>query len=144
MKIKYEYFNFVLLPLILFFTYSEDLSETKKVWADPVIVTVDVNDMPANIEYNPSNEDIYIINVGSGDISVIDGDTNAVVTTIDVGDSPRVIEYNPSNGDVYVTNQGSGDVSVIDSDTNSVVTTIDVGQGPVDVLNTIQVMGTYM
>lgn len=78
-----------------------------------VIVTLNVGDSPRALEYNPSNEYIYVANFNSGDVSIIDSSTNDVVDTVDVGVDPVSLEYNPSNEYIYVANQGSSDVSVI-------------------------------
>ena len=39
---------------------------------------------------------MYVANLGSGTVSVID-QNNDVVDTVTVGDFPRAIAYNPSN-----------------------------------------------
>ena len=57
---------------------------------------------PNDLEYNPSNKYVYVANLDSHDVSVINGNTNAVINTIDVGDYPHDLEYNPSNGFIYV------------------------------------------
>ena len=73
---------------------------------------------------------MYVININSGDISVIDSSTNTVNTTENVYSSPMALEFNPSNNNIYVANQGSNSISVIDSSTNSVVATVNVGNSP--------------
>ena len=52
-------------------------------------VTIDVGDRPRALEYNPSNEDVYVSNTGSGDVSVI-GEIELIVNagpdqTVDSG-----------------------------------------------------------
>lgn len=54
-------------------------------------------DVRLNLEYNPSNKNIYVANFNSGEVSVIDRSTNTVTTTLDVGDSPIAMEYHQSN-----------------------------------------------
>jgi YVTN family beta-propeller protein len=71
-----------------------------------------------------------VANTGSGDVSVIDGSTNAVAKPIPVGNGPTALEYNPSNGKIYVANRDSPSVSVIDSSTNAVIGTIGAGGSP--------------
>jgi YVTN family beta-propeller protein len=97
-----------------------------------VVDTIAVDDGPFALEYNPSNEYIYVGHFSSNVVSVIDSATNSVVSTLNVGVGPSHLEYNPSNDDMYVTNFESGTVSVIDSSTNTVVDTIDVGESPGD------------
>ena len=117
-------------------TLSPVFLNTGKVWAQSTVITINVGESPQNMKYNPSNGNIYVSNSDSGDISVIDSDTNKVIHTIDAGDSPQGLEYNPSNGNIYVASisnsDGSGKVFVIDSDTNKVIHTIDAGDSPQD------------
>ncbi len=84
--------------------------------------------------FNPSNDNVYVSNYRSNDVSVIDSSTNAVVATVDVGSQPMYLVFNPSNDNVYVSNYRSNDVSVIDSSTNAVVATVDVGSQPRDIV----------
>ena len=65
------------------------------------------------LEFNPSNNNIYVANQGSNSISVIDDSANAVVATVNVGNSPRALEFNPSNNNMYVVNFGLIEISVI-------------------------------
>jgi YVTN family beta-propeller protein len=75
------------------------------------------------VKYTPSNENIYVINSYSDDVSVIDSSTNTVVDTINVGMKPYDIEFNPSNNNIYIANMDSNTVSVVDSSSNTVVGT---------------------
>ena len=80
------------------------------------------------MEYNPSNEDLYVANSGSNTVSVLDSSTNMVIDTLDVGLTPFTIEYIPNNEDVYLGVGRDGDfgepiegyVVVVDSSTNNV------------------------
>ena len=89
-----------------------------------MIHTIGVGDNLQNLEYNPSNGNIYATAIsnsdGSGKVFVIDSDTDEVIHTIGVGDDPQDIKYNPSNGNIYVTNENSDNVSLITTnETNS-------------------------
>ena len=95
------------------------------------IDNITVGAHPFGIAYDSSNGYVYVINYGSGDVSVINK-TNKVIDTIRVATSPYGVAYDPSNGYVYVTNAGSGDVSVINK-TNKVFDTIKVATDPYDV-----------
>ena len=104
----------------------------REVWADSVIATIPVGDLPVLIAFNPDNGDMYVANHDSDTVSVIDGQTNTVIgSPIPVGDDPFEIAFNPDNGDMYVTNHNSDTVSVIDGQTNTVIgSPIPVGDGP--------------
>jgi YVTN family beta-propeller protein len=123
-----------LLFVILLSTLSvvSVLPKLESVWADSLIATLEVGQTPLGIQYNPSNDDIYVGNRDSDSVSVIDSSTNTVIDTIQVGDSPRDYSpiFNPSNNDMYVANKHSHDVSVIDSSTNTVIDPISVGLSP--------------
>ncbi len=77
-----------------------------------MVKTINVGHQPLALEYNPSNENIYVGNENSGDVSIIKSSSNTVVDTIDVG-MPVALEYNPSNNDIYVANLFRNTVSVI-------------------------------
>ncbi len=75
---------------------------------------------------------LYVANVNSSSVSVIDTATNTVVATIPVGLFPFGVAVTPDGKHVYVTNNngGSGNVSVIATATNTKVAAIPVGHGP--------------
>jgi YVTN family beta-propeller protein len=80
----------------------------------------------------PEAGDIYVANLGSGTVSVINPATNTVVATLPVGSEPNLLAVSPAGpeaGDVYVPNAGSGTASVINPATNTVTATINVGGG---------------
>lgn len=51
--------------------------------------------------------DVYVSNERSGDVTVIDGTTDAVVATFPVGKRPRGIHAAPAGGRIFVTLTGS-------------------------------------
>ena len=79
-----------------------------------VISTVSVGGAPYAVAFDPLNGDLYVVNNGEDNVSVIDGTTNTVIATIGVGGSPTDVLFDPANGDVYVSNHGDNSVSVID------------------------------
>jgi YVTN family beta-propeller protein len=105
--------------LILTSTYPGVFLGLEWVWASNVISTVDVGQRPSVLAFNPSNDNIYVANTNSNDVSVIESSTNAVISTVEVGDGPSVLAFNPSNDNIYVTNPVSDDVSVIQRTTSS-------------------------
>ena len=111
-KSRYRFFSILFVTLGFSYAYS-GVSGFESAWSDSVVVTVNVGIRPMALEFNPSNNNIYVANQGSNSISVIDSLTNTVVATVKVGNSPRALEFNPSNNNIYVANQGSNDISVI-------------------------------
>ena len=50
----------------------------RKAWADSVIATIPVAS-PLHLAFNPENGDIYVTNLDSDTVFVIDGQTNTVI-----------------------------------------------------------------
>ena len=73
---------------------------------------------------------VYVANLGSNTVSIIDTDTKTVVATVNVGKSPYGVAVTPGWNGVYVTNDKDNTVSVIDVDTNKVKATVSVGDLP--------------
>lgn len=76
---------------------------------------------------------VYVANLGSDDVSVLDAAANALATTLPAGDDPNGVAVSPDGTRVYVTNFLSGNLTMIDSSSNAVVATVPVGDGPVGV-----------
>ena len=102
--------------MILTSTYPGVFLGLEWVWAsNTVISTVDVGDGPSALAFNPSNNNIYVANAYSNNVSVIESSSNTVISTVDVGERPSALAFNPSNNNIYVTNLVSDDVSVIET-----------------------------
>ena len=84
---------------------------------------ISVGNSPVGIAVNPSSNWIYVANINSGTVSVMDGITNKVTDTITVGKAPYGVAVNPVTNKVYVTNIQSNSISVIDGKTNKVTGT---------------------
>ena len=100
---------------------------------------------PLGIQYNPSNDDIYVVNRDSDTVSVIDSTTNTVIDTINVGQNPQDLEFNSGNNNMYVTDLSSNAVSVISTTVSSqpeILKSIqhlinNITKNPLDVTNSI-------
>jgi YVTN family beta-propeller protein len=70
----------------------------------------------------------YVVNNGSGTVSVVDTATNAVTATIPVGAGPRAVAVNRAGTRAYVSHAYGGSlfVSVIDTLTNAIVAAVPV------------------
>ncbi|MCI4336056.1 MAG: YncE family protein [Thermoplasmata archaeon] len=73
--------------------------------------------------------ELYVSNVQTGNVSVIQTANNTVVATIPVGTLPQMGCLDPTDGDLYVSNFFSGNVSVISTATNRVVASINTTLG---------------
>ena len=85
---------------------------------------------PTGIAANPTKDEVYAVNTGSGTISVIDAEKNRVVATIPVHRKPYFIDVNAAGTRAYVANSGSNNVSVINLDKRREIRVIGVGEGP--------------
>ena len=96
--------------------------------AQNVTATVAAGTTPNAIAINPTSNKIYVVNTGSGNVSVIDGNTNSV-STIGAGTNPTALAINSITNRIYVTNSSSNNVTVINGATNA-TTTVNVGTLP--------------
>jgi len=97
------------------------------------ISTIGVGSHPFDIAVNPTTNKIYINNIFSDTVSVIDGSNNTIDATIKVGVEPKGIAVNPITNTIYVTSQVDNTVSVIDGSDNTVIDIINVDKSPQDV-----------
>ena len=79
---------------------------------------------------SPNGLKVYVANMDSNTVSVIDTATNTVSATVTVGSGPVGVAVSPNGLKVYVANWGSNTVSVINTATNAVTTTVGVGDAP--------------
>jgi YVTN family beta-propeller protein len=85
---------------------------------------------PVAVAVNPDTNRIYVANLMSGSVSVIDGASNTVSASVAVGIYPLSVAVDPYTNRIYVANANSGSVSIIDGDTNTVLGDIAVGDYP--------------
>ena len=90
------------------------------IYGQGVVATVAAGYFPAAIAVNSATNKIYAANAISGDVTVIDGGTNATVT-VSAGISPRAVAVNAVTNNIYVANAGSNDVTVINGFTNKAI-----------------------
>ena len=99
-------------------------------YSQTVVATVPAGLSPYAVAVNPATNKIYVPNLGSDSVTVIDGATNNTAT-VQVGVRPVAAAVNPVTNKIYVVNYFSATVSVIDGATNN-TTTVTVGPGPTD------------
>jgi YVTN family beta-propeller protein len=104
--------------------------------ASTVVGTIKVGTDPADIAFDPANNEMLIANTGSftsltspGSVTYVNAKTNVVIGSVSVGKAPQGLAYDPYNLDVYVANEGSSSLSVINP-FNKVVATISTGLEP--------------
>lgn len=98
---------------------------------DLSIVDRPVN-LPFDLTFSPDGQRLYVVNLGSGDVSVIDLATQRRVAHVEVGDGPRGIVLTPDGRKAYVANSFSDDVSVIDLASHQEIKRIRVTASPLN------------
>lgn len=83
------------------------------------VMSLDVGQMPVQIDIHPNGDMAYVSNHLSHDVSVIDLDKMEVVQTIAVGINPYGLVVSPNGDLLLVANTTSEDVLFIDVDPNS-------------------------
>jgi YVTN family beta-propeller protein len=85
-----------------------------------------------SIAVNELTNKIYIMNLQSGIVSVIDSNSGSAVKNIRVGTKPSSLVVDGFNNRIYVGNQGSHTVSLIDGYNDSKISSILIG-GPISI-----------
>jgi YVTN family beta-propeller protein len=99
--------------------------------ANTKVAEVPVGKEPWCVAITPDDEKVYVTNMASGTVSVIDAHTRAQIDTIKVGTEPFGCALTPDGKRLYVANQSSGTVSVINTQNDRVLRTIqNVGEKP--------------
>jgi len=80
--------------------------------------------------YDPYNQELYITNYFSDNVTVINAFSNISVANISVGQEPLGITYVPYNHDMYVNNYATNNISIISSVNNTVVANISLPGNP--------------
>ena len=96
--------------------------------ADWVTATVAAGTNPYAVAVNPVTNKVYVANIYSNNVTVIDGATNAT-TTVATDSEPHAVAVNPATNKIYVANFNNASVTVIDGTTND-TTTVPAGTGP--------------
>ncbi|MFM8350910.1 MAG: fibronectin type III domain-containing protein, partial [Actinomycetales bacterium] len=92
--------------------------------------TIPVEFQIAGVAVNDQDDTVYVTNIGSNSVAVINGRTGTVDDTITVGNNPYGVAVNQGDDTVSVTNLADSSVSVINGRTRTVDATIAVGDGP--------------
>ena len=84
---------------------------------------------PRSIAITPNNQKVYVTNMVSGTVTVINASTKTGVKVIPVGAEPFGCALTPDGSKLYVANFSSDTVSVINTTTDQVTKTIPVPVG---------------
>lgn len=96
-----------------------------------------VGQNPVAVAANPARNEIYVINSGpangTGSLSVIDAEKNAVAGAIPLHKQPVAVDVDAKGERAYVANSGSNSVSVIDLKDHLEIAALAAGEGPAGV-----------
>ena len=100
-----------------------------------ILANIKVQRNPSAVVVNPDTDIIYVANLGSDSVSVIDKNYQVIEGGVVVGLAPRYMAIDPVSDRIYVANSDSNTVSVIDGkSSNDVIQTISLekhlGQTP--------------
>ena len=93
--------------------------------AQVVGATIAAGTTPTAVAVNPLKNKIYVANYDSGDVTIIDGNTNTT-KTVATGARASWVAVNPETGTAYVGNVTTGTTSLIDGTTDTVYKTLNV------------------
>src|SRR5688572_16861107 len=103
-----------------------------------VVDTVRVEGHPVGVAVNTVTNRIYVANLLSNTVSVIDGASHVLITTIPVSSTPFSVGVNPNTNFIYVGQSGNSRlVTIINGANNTVVTTLPTD--PFQELNAVAV-----
>jgi YVTN family beta-propeller protein len=89
------------------------------------------NEIAIGIANDNKTERVYVTNIDSNSVSVIDGITNLLKKIVPVGQKPNDIIFNEKTRELYVSNSLSNTLSVINTKTEKVEYTINsTGKNP--------------
>lgn len=88
---------------------------------------------PVAIAFNPVNGQLYVANLVSDNLSVIDAEALTSIPTLPTGQDPIGVGINPVNGDIYVANSLDNSITVYDSANVLITTILAVGQYPTSI-----------
>ncbi len=79
---------------------------------------------PFSLDLNPATNKIYVTGYNGGNVTVINGLTNAVIKTLPTGGTPSSIAVNVVTNKIYVANFNGNNVTIIDGSTDTVLKTV--------------------
>ena len=82
-----------------------------------------------HIDASPEGSRLYVANLATDTLTVLDTTTLEVIRILPVGDGPNESRSTPDGRYVFVANWNSSDLTIIDAETLSTDRTIEVGEG---------------
>ncbi len=102
------------------------------------LISLDTVDVPVNMPFDaafaPDGSQLWVVNAGSNDVSVLDAVSRVGTAHVTVGANPRGIVLSPDGATAYVNNTLDGTVSVIDTamaEVTGVITATQIPMPPI-------------
>lgn len=92
-----------------------------------------VGRQPFAVAVDDATDTVFVSNVGSDNVTVINATACASSGSYAVGREPHGMAFDPANGLLYVADSGSNAVSVVSEARGTVVATVPVGRDPIGV-----------
>lgn len=102
-----------------FYVVDQERDRVLAIAPDGKTSFIPVGRQPNAIAIDPSLNRIYVVNAGSGNMSVIDGGKNRVIATAPTGSRPYAIGIDAGLHRVYATNTFSDKITMMDGSTNT-------------------------
>lgn len=112
------------------YAVNRDNATVSVILAGAVTATVAAGSSPASITINDTTNQIYVPNLGSNNVTVIDGKSKAT-TFVTAGAQPNTVAIDKIRNKIYVANGNGLCLTVIDGKTKASVTFGDIGNGSV-------------
>jgi YVTN family beta-propeller protein len=91
---------------------------------------LDVGAQPGAMADDVATGQVFVVDSGDNNVSVISTATNSLAATVAVGVDPVAVAVDLESGEVFVANAGSDNVSVISAYGDGLIATIGVGSDP--------------
>jgi YVTN family beta-propeller protein len=89
-----------------------------------------MGDSPIGISINPSLNMVYVTNLDSKSLSVIDSIEKEVTETIQLNELVYGLAINPLTNLIYISNLVNNTIIVLDGETKNIITKIEVENMP--------------
>lgn len=83
------------------------------------------------ISFSPDGNTVFVPNIASNNITVIDVETESIITHIPVGRGPEGVAVHPGGKHLFVANQHDNDLTVLDTTTYDVIHRRKLGTLPI-------------
>jgi YVTN family beta-propeller protein len=95
-----------------------------------LVTTLEVGLQPIAATYDSTNNEVYVANSNSSNVSIIDAAMNSVLGAIPVGDGPLAIAFDSGQNELFVANDLSNNTTIVSTASNEVVGSVTVGDQP--------------